>query len=404
MSRTLGSHCSSELHPTSNDSLPIDSVERPRAETMPSCVIPLLRSFSNLDTYIAQQKPSHDIINPVSKNIPMPSHLNKAIPLNEDVPNSLTSTLASLESNRNEYQKTGNTTWDYQGLLRSVTHDRGLMTLSRTTMPVNNNEGANNNMPLVPFSWLHLKLTCRPYASSLGTVDSLSTPPCQLPFSAIGKFSGQRNLCSDESLLEEECCRHHQHEPSGVEPPAETLSRALWLGGVNPSVSVSGLHKMFARYGRIEGVRILYDKKCAFVNFDTVASALAAKEDLVGRLGRKVAGSKVKVGFGKADVNAGPKAQGPTRALWVGNIPSSTNPANLLSLFETFGAIESVRILPGKNCAFVNFERQQDAVIARKQLQYKKILGSGTAAVRIGFAKVPNTTVYNPLDYPTSSH
>lgn len=108
-----------------------------------------------------------------------------------------------------------------------------------------------------------------------------------------------------------------------MEPPAQTPSRALWLGDVNASVSVPDLHKLFAPYGHVESARILSDKECAFVNFETMESALAAKEDLVNRLGSKVGGTAVKVGFGKADVNvamaltsdAGPNAQGPTRAL-----------------------------------------------------------------------------------------
>jgi RNA recognition motif-containing protein len=80
---------------------------------------------------------------------------------------------------------------------------------------------------------------------------------------------------------------------------------------------------MFSSYGHIESARILSDKDCAFINFESVKSALAAKKDLETRLGSKVGGSVVKVGFGKADVNlavaltneASPNVQGPTRAL-----------------------------------------------------------------------------------------
>jgi RNA recognition motif-containing protein len=73
----------------------------------------------------------------------------------------------------------------------------------------------------------------------------------------------------------------------------------------------------------------------------------------------------------------------------VGNIPANINPAVLRSLFQSFGSIESIRILSHKNCGFVNFERQEDAVRARKQMQNKEILGSGTGIVRVGFAKAP---------------
>jgi hypothetical protein len=60
----------------------------------------------------------------------------------------------------------------------------------------------------------------------------------------------------------------------------------------------------------------------------------------------------------------------------------------LRTIFQAFGAIESVRVLSNKNCGFINFDHHEDAVRARKALQNKEILGPGTGAVRIGFAKV----------------
>jgi hypothetical protein len=73
----------------------------------------------------------------------------------------------------------------------------------------------------------------------------------------------------------------------------------------------------------------------------------------------------------------------------VGNIPANIDPAVLKTLFQTYGKIESIRILSHKNCGFINFERQEDAVKARKHLQNKEILGAGTGTVRIGFARAP---------------
>ncbi|KAI9321027.1 hypothetical protein BX666DRAFT_1913753 [Dichotomocladium elegans] len=181
---------------------------------------------------------------------------------------------------------------------------------------------------------------------------------------------------------------------------AQAPSRALWLGNITPSLSVSDLIHIFSCYGHVESARILSDKECAFVNFSLVDSAVAAKNDLETRLDNKLQGATVRVGYGRADVSqamantteAGPNAQGPTRALWVGNIPANMNPAILQTIFQHFGPIESVRVLSHKNCGFVNFEQQQDAVLARKSLQNKEILGPGTGAVRIGFAKAPEET------------
>lgn len=79
----------------------------------------------------------------------------------------------------------------------------------------------------------------------------------------------------------------------------------------------------------------------------------------------------------------------PTRALWLGSIPSTTTPATLLALFGPFGPIESARVLTHKNCGFVNYERLDDAVRARKSLNGRELLGPEIGAVRVGFAKVP---------------
>ena len=45
----------------------------------------------------------------------------------------------------------------------------------------------------------------------------------------------------------------------------------------------------------------------------------------------------------------------PTRALWIGSIPSTTTPATILSVFSPYGPIESARVLTHKNCGFSKF-------------------------------------------------
>ena len=100
-------------------------------------------------------------------------------------------------------------------------------------------------------------------------------------------------------------------------------------------------------------------------------------------------GQTVRIGFGKADsapvapakgnpVSPGPTSPSsgtsksstnnaafnamdaqlqstPTRALWIGSIPSSTTPATILSVFSPYGPIESARVLTHKNCGFSKF-------------------------------------------------
>ncbi|EWC44511.1 hypothetical protein DRE_06779 [Drechslerella stenobrocha 248] len=82
--------------------------------------------------------------------------------------------------------------------------------------------------------------------------------------------------------------------------------------------------------------------------------------------------------------------EGPTRALWLGNIPASTTTSSLVAIFQAYGTIESARVLTHKNCGFVNFERIDSAVQSRAVLNGKEIF-PGAGPVRIGFAKVPTT-------------
>ncbi|KIR68730.1 pumilio domain-containing protein c [Cryptococcus bacillisporus CA1873] len=79
----------------------------------------------------------------------------------------------------------------------------------------------------------------------------------------------------------------------------------------------------------------------------------------------------------------------PTRALWIGSIPSTTSASTLLQIFSPFGPVESSRVLQNKCCGFINFERLDSAVSARNALNGRDILGSDVGPIRIGFARVP---------------
>lgn len=90
---------------------------------------------------------------------------------------------------------------------------------------------------------------------------------------------------------------------------------------------------------------------------------------------------------------------GPTRALWLGNIPASTTSSSLIAIFGPYGAIESARVLTQKNCGFVNFEIIESAVQARAFLHGKELF-PGAGPIRIGFAKVPTAPVLKAVASP----
>ncbi|KAL7416118.1 hypothetical protein BDY24DRAFT_413024 [Mrakia frigida] len=217
-------------------------------------------------------------------------------------------------------------------------------------------------------------------------------------------------------------------------PGAQIPTRSLWLGNLDPEITTSELMHIFHTYGAIESLRLLPDKECGFVNFVVKEDAIRAMEDVRNRLGGRISatggGGPVRVGFGKIDsvplgpgeapqivggpaggvggAFAGPGGPGsesqtsPTRALWVGSIPSSTTPARLLTIFSVYGPVESVRVLTHKNCGFVNFERLDSATVARKALNGWDILGPEVGAIRIGFARVPSKTAPNGVPFEAS--
>ncbi|RDL34472.1 ARM repeat-containing protein [Venustampulla echinocandica] len=88
-------------------------------------------------------------------------------------------------------------------------------------------------------------------------------------------------------------------------------------------------------------------------------------------------------------LNPDDNLEGPTRALWLGSIPSSTTVSTLMEMFKSHGPIISARVLTHKNCGFVNFERLESAISAKALMNGKEIF-PGAGPVRINFAKPPS--------------
>jgi protein JSN1 len=83
--------------------------------------------------------------------------------------------------------------------------------------------------------------------------------------------------------------------------------------------------------------------------------------------------------------------EGPTSALWLGGIPTSTTITTLNEWFKKFGPIVSSRVLTHKNCGFVNFERVDSAIAAKSEYNGTEIF-PGAGPIRINFAKPPSAS------------
>ncbi|KAI0992190.1 hypothetical protein K3495_g15996, partial [Podosphaera aphanis] len=69
----------------------------------------------------------------------------------------------------------------------------------------------------------------------------------------------------------------------GIDDSSEGPTRALWLGSIPLSTTVSTLTEMFKHHGPIISARVLTHKNCGFVNFERLESAISAKALMNGK-------------------------------------------------------------------------------------------------------------------------
>jgi hypothetical protein len=94
--------------------------------------------------------------------------------------------------------------------------------------------------------------------------------------------------------------------------------------------------------------------------------------------------------------------------LGLGNMPPGISQSVLQRTLSSFGVIESVRVLSHKNCAFINYEKEQSANAARDALIQNDLSVQELWGIRIGFAKVPinnrSSNAHNKLLSKSSSN
>lgn len=90
----------------------------------------------------------------------------------------------------------------------------------------------------------------------------------------------------------------------------EGPTRALWIGSIPVSTTVTSLDAIFSMYGPIESTRVLTHKNCGFVNFDRVESAIQAKSLLNGKEIFPGAGP-IRIGYAKVPTASTSGTPGP---------------------------------------------------------------------------------------------
>ncbi|EGC32172.1 hypothetical protein DICPUDRAFT_38760, partial [Dictyostelium purpureum] len=121
--------------------------------------------------------------------------------------------------------------------------------------------------------------------------------------------------------------QQQQQQPHFNKPPhhlqEEVPTKNLWLGNIGPSVTSETLKQLFDQFGNVDNIRILVGRGCAFVNFFTVESAIAARNNLTGTM---VCGMPLKINFRKEDESyksrfGGPPTQGDDQSQQPSQLP-----------------------------------------------------------------------------------
>lgn len=69
--------------------------------------------------------------------------------------------------------------------------------------------------------------------------------------------------------------------------------KSLWVGGISSSVSKDHLEEEFSKFGKIEDLRFLRERKTAFIDYYDIDAALQARN----MNGKRMGGSYLRVDF-----------------------------------------------------------------------------------------------------------
>ncbi|RKP07523.1 hypothetical protein THASP1DRAFT_16917, partial [Thamnocephalis sphaerospora] len=174
--------------------------------------------------------------------------------------------------------------------------------------------------------------------------------------------------------------------PPPILPPSPD-HRTIYLGNLKRSTTVEDLCNVI-RGGALERIRLIPEKRIAFVSFITASSAA----DFYRRAlhpGLVVKHQRLRPGWGRprplpAEVMRAVSV-GASRNVYLGGLedPRAFTVERLRDDFAEYGEIELVNTLPERQCAFVNFTSVAAAVKAVDAIRGK----SGYERVRVNFGK-----------------
>ncbi|CAH7689762.1 hypothetical protein PPACK8108_LOCUS24898 [Phakopsora pachyrhizi] len=195
----------------------------------------------------------------------------------------------------------------------------------------------------------------------------------------------------------------------GNRPRASTLGGpALLAGAGSPSSAALSAAAATAAARNRAGTLAGLSKHPGFINSLSGESndfGSGSSYNLVDNFGNWISGGRPLT----PDLGLSSLIQQPSRSIWVGNLDPSTSAQELMAVFSVYGAIESLRLIPEKECAFINFVSVHDAVHAKddviNRLEGHINLKNGLTFVRIGFGSIESApqTPATLMGTPTSA-
>eukprot|EP00292_Cryptomonas_paramecium_P003481 CAMPEP_0113666760 /NCGR_PEP_ID=MMETSP0038_2-20120614/3057_1 /TAXON_ID=2898 /ORGANISM="Cryptomonas paramecium" /LENGTH=558 /DNA_ID=CAMNT_0000582295 /DNA_START=48 /DNA_END=1721 /DNA_ORIENTATION=- /assembly_acc=CAM_ASM_000170 len=141
----------------------------------------------------------------------------------------------------------------------------------------------------------------------------------------------------------------------------------------------------FRTFGAMETFDIQRDrgKMAAIIRYRSLSSAVRARREMSGQL---LGDRRCRIDYRFAD---------PCCELWVGGVHMSVTDADVKREFGRYGRLSKVHINRANKCAYVVFERVDDAVQAASGMR-GRILGSASWKLKVDFAERPQIRSRSP--------
>ncbi|KAI9347726.1 hypothetical protein BDR26DRAFT_799495 [Obelidium mucronatum] len=170
-------------------------------------------------------------------------------------------------------------------------------------------------------------------------------------------------------------------------------SRTVYIGNIPSGTTYEDILNM-VKFGPLESVKMVPDKKCCFLAFIEAFSAVQFFNEFVGK--RVLIGDQeLKFGWGKPSVCSPVVYQdvlnGTCRNVYIGQIDETITEESLRKEFADFGPIDQIRIIAEKRIAFVHLTSITQAVKAVAALPHRPLLSG--KKVNFGKDRCGNTMV-----------